>query len=271
MAIDSDFSHKQHDIFHGYVTVYQRVWLFSSNGAHKMPLWMLISPVWKFRRELDPSPSHHIWPVLPVPSAVPRRVLSPPLQQWHRKHPWRFFWDGTKRPQALDFIHFHPTWGVHHENHQQIHDKLEFNMIYPLVNMVNKRWTHPVFYSWVNPRFRLGHGFKFAFIWIIPDHPGSLERWSRPTSWGCPVWSPTPGRKPQRNHNAPWLCGKKNPHLIIFQTGNHRFYHGFLLWQVNIDEYVDHKQIISRSSTSKGNHKIPRCIYICCTAEGKPR
>jgi hypothetical protein len=30
-----------------------------------------------------------------------------------------FFWMGRKG-YALDFIHFHPpTWGVHHQNHQQ--------------------------------------------------------------------------------------------------------------------------------------------------------
>ena len=130
--------------FHGYVTVYQRVWRFSSNGAHKMPLWILISPVWKFRRELDPSPSHHIWPVLPVPSAVPRRVLSPPLQRWHRKHPWGVFVGMGRKGYSMPWISpiFIQHGGFTIKIINKKHDKLDFNMIYPLVNMVNKRWKH---------------------------------------------------------------------------------------------------------------------------------
>ena len=38
-----------------------------------------------------------------------------------------------------------------------------------LVNVYKKLWTDPPFYSWVNPLFRLGHGFKFAKCKLLPE------------------------------------------------------------------------------------------------------
>ena len=121
----------------------------------------------------------------------------------------------------------------------------------------------PVFYSWVNPRkihWAMASSSLSSWSSRIIRIAGEMER--RPTSWGCPVWSPTPG-KPQRNHNETTTkLWKKN---LIWSSSKREFtwfYHGFLLWQVNIDEYVDHKQIISRSSTSKGNHIRFHALYI---------